>query len=392
MIKAATVKPKHQSRPLVVKTGKPGKFDLKFNLLKNWFKDYIHGRLSIKEQTFFAKRLAFLMKAGVSMLDSIHILREQTRSKRYIAILDVVINDIKGGQQLSKSLNKFPRAFGAFTIGIIKVGESSGTLSHNLNYLADELKKTQALKRKVVGALIYPAIITVATVAITALLTVFIFPKIMPVFTSLHITLPLTTRIMIFVSTFLLNHGLLLLAILILILITIYICVKASAICHYYFDKIFLRIPIVGTLIRLYNLGAFTRTLGLLLKSGFTLSEALVVTAETTANKVYQSAIKSLTEVVLRGDRISGQIAKLPRLFPDIISQMIAVGEKSGSLSDTFVYISEHYDEEVNEYTKNLSGLIEPVLMICMGLAVGFLAISVITPIYSITQHFPGSR
>ena len=351
----------------------------------------MHGRLSVKEQTFFAKRLAFLMKAGVTMLDSMHILREQTRSRRYIAILDVVIHDIKNGQRLSKSLAKFPRAFGAFATGIIKVGESSGTLSSNLNYLADELKKTQNLKRKVIGALVYPAIITVATLGITALLTIYIFPKIMPIFTSLHITLPLTTRIMLFTSNFLLHWGLLLLVLIFFVMIALYICVQSFYICHFYFDRVLLRLPIAGTLARRYNLAAFTRTLGILLKSGFTLSEALTVTSEITTNRVYRREIDALTNVVIRGDQISGYLKRRGgRLFPEILGQMVAVGERSGSLSDTFIYIAEHYDEEVEEYTKNLSGLIEPILMICMGLIVGFLAISVITPIYSITQHFPG--
>ena len=354
-----------------------------------WLRSFVYGRLSTKEQTSFAKRLAFLIKAGVPMFESLHIIRDQTRSKRHQKIFDVLISDVANGQRLSKSLSKFPYAFGEFAVNIIKVGETSGTLSANLMYLADELKKTQELRSKTIGSLIYPAVITLATLGITSLLIVYIFPKIMPIFTSLKIDLPITTRIMIFMSNFLLHYGLILIGTTILFFIVLYLLIRFFENLHLYFDRIILRLPILGTLVQLFNLAATARTLGLLLKSGITLMEALPITADTTRNRVYRGRLHALSLVVERGEMISVHLKHDRRLFPDILSQMIAVGERSGSLSDTLVYLSEMYDNEVTDFTKNLSGLIEPVLMIFMGLLVGFVAVSVITPVYSITQHLP---
>jgi type II secretory pathway component PulF len=337
----------------------------------------------------FAKRLSFLVKAGVPMYESLKIIRDQTKSKRQIEIFDALIKDVANGKSLSNSCAKFPFAFSEFAINIIKIGERSGTLSINLMYLSDELKKTAELKSKMIGSLIYPTVITLATLGITSLLIVYIFPKIMPIFISLKITLPLSTRIMLFASNFLLHYGILLMIFLVLFGLAVYLTIQFKENFHLKFDNLLLRLPIMSKLISTYNLAACTRTLGLLLKSGITLTEALSITAHTTANRVYRSHLHSLAMVVERGDRISAHLNNDARLFPDILCHMIAVGERSGSLSDSLVYLSQMYDAEVSEFTKNISSLIEPILMIFMGLLVGFVAVSVITPVYSITQHLP---
>jgi type II secretory pathway component PulF len=269
----------------------------------------------------------------------------------------------------------------------VKVGESSGSLTQNLQYLADELNKRSALRRKVVGALVYPAFITTATLGITSLLTVFIFPKILPIFSSLNVELPLSTRVLIFISVFLSNWGLWLIGGLIILTVGLLYVIKKSKPVHFYTDRIILRLPLVGKMIRYYNVANASRTLGLLLKSGSKLSEALLITADTTPNLVYKKEFTHLASVVERGERMSVHLKAQQHYFPDILGQMVAVGEKSGSLSDTLVYLSEMYEAEVEEFTKNLSSMIEPVLMIIMGIMVGFIAISVITPIYGITQH-----
>lgn len=344
-------------------------------------------RFSLKELTFFAKRLSFLINAGVPVLDALHVLRDQTLSRGHKTILDRIIEDASNGQALSKSFAKFPKIFSDFAIHIIKVGESSGTLSQNLQYLSDELKKRHALRRKVVGALVYPAFITVATVGITGLLTVFIFPKILPIFSSLNVTLPLSTRMVIVISVFLSHWGLWLILGIIIAGGAFLFILKKSEFIHFYFDRVILRLPLIGKMIRYYNVANASRTLGLLLKSGSKLSEALLITADTTPNLVYKREFAKLAQAVDRGERISTHLKKQRHYFPDILGQMVAVGEKSGSLSETLVYLSELYEAEVEDFTKNLSSMIEPVLMIVMGVMVGFIAISVITPIYGITQH-----
>jgi type II secretory pathway component PulF len=343
--------------------------------------------LSVKEQAFFVKRLSFLIKASVPILESLDMVSKQVTSRGYARVIQSVMKDVANGMSLAKSLGKFPKIFGDFGINIIKVGESSGTLSQNLDYLADELKKRQNLKQKVMGAFVYPAVITVATLGITGFLVLYLFPKIMPIFSSLNMELPMTTKIVIAVSTFLQTSGLWLILGIIIFFALFAFALKKSKSFHFLFDGWVLRAPVLGQMMRFYNLANATRTLGLLLKSGLTLAEALPLTADTTQNLVYKSEYRKLGESVQRGERISAYLAKSPDYFPAIMTQMIAVGERSGSLSNTLVYMSDLYEAEVDDFTKNLSSLIEPAMMVIMGVIVGFVAISIITPIYGITQN-----
>lgn len=343
-------------------------------------------RFSLQEQTLFIKRLAFLLNAGVPIVEALSVLQEQTRRHGRGAILEQIVKDVTNGQALSKSFAKFPDIFSEFAVHIIKVGESSGTLFQNLNYLADELKKRATLRRKVIGAFIYPTLITVATLGITIFLMIYLFPKITPIFISLHADLPLSTRLVMTISGALLAHGLTILIALVILSIVVTFLLKRSALFHTFFDWMILKMPLLGGMLHSYNVANGCRTLGLLLKSGVRLSEAFTVTADTTTNRVYKKAYLVLANAVTRGDRVSVHLAKRPDLFPDIMTHMVMVGERSGTLSDSFVYLSEMYDTEVDDFTKNLATLIEPVLMIVMGLLVGFVAVSIITPIYGITQ------
>jgi type II secretory pathway component PulF len=343
--------------------------------------------MSVKDQTFFVKRLAFLIKANVSILEGLYMVRDQTRRGGHVRIIERVIEDVSNGQTLSRSMGKFPTVFGDFGVNLIKVGESSGTLSQNLEYLADELRKRYALKKKITGALVYPAVIGVATIGITAFLMLYLFPKIMPIFASLHTELPFSTRVVIAISTFLQHSWWAVLIGMAGFVVVFIVLLRKSSWFRYTCDRALLSIPVVGRMARDYNLANLSRTLGLLLKSGLTLSDALPLTADTTKNKVYKDAINALAEGVTRGERMSIHLKKNRTLFPDVMSQMVSVGEHSGNLSNTLVYLSELYDAEVEEFTKNISTLVEPVMMVVMGIIVGFIAISIITPIYGITQN-----
>lgn len=344
------------------------------------------AKFSTKEQAHFAKRLSFLVKAGVPIVDSLRILRRQAKSTQRAKLLDKLISDVSNGQYLATSLKKLPNIFGDFAVNIIKIGESSGTLDINLNYLSEELKKKQALKQKIIGALIYPVFITVATIGLTILLTVFIFPKIQPIFDSLHVVLPITTRLLIYISNFLRSYGIYLLGIIIALIVFIVYAIKKYSALHLLMDKIILKIPFFGNIARSYNMTNFCRTLGLLLKSGVKVTDALSITGDTTHNLVYRRECHLASRGVLRGEKISKHLEKCPEIFPDIASQMVAIGESTGNLSETLVYLSEMYEAEVDDLTKGLSSSIEPVLMLVMGAMVGFIAVSVITPIYEITQ------
>ena len=345
-----------------------------------------HAKFSVKKQTFFAKRLSFLIKAGVPMLESLHIIKKQAKSKSEISVFEKIASDLANGQSLAGSLSGFRGVFGNFAINIIKAGESSGTLTANLNYLADELKKKEMLRNKILSAMLYPIIITVATFGITGLLIIYIFPKILPIFQSLNAQLPLSTRIIIFLSDTIRNYGIYIFIGLAVFFIGLFLSIKYIPKVKFVFDGLILRLPFMGAVVKNYNLTNTTRTFGLLLKSGITLSEALLITSDTTENTQYKKAFHDISRGVLKGKNVSELIKLFPALFPDMLEHMVAVGEKSGSLSGTLIYLSEFYENEFDDLTKNLSSAIEPVLMIIMGILVGFVAISVITPIYEITN------
>ncbi len=346
---------------------------------------FSYTKFSIKKQTFFAKRLSFLIKAGVPMLESIHVIREQTKLKSEIRVFDKIISDVSNGQSLAGALGRFKGVFGNFTINIIKAGESSGTLTQNLNYLADELKKKEILKRKIMSSLLYPFIVTVATFGITGFLIVYIFPKITPVFQSLRAELPLSTRMLISLTNILKEHGISIIIGLFLVVVTCILLVKYLPKVRFFYDGLILRVPLIGNIVKNYNITNINRTLGLLLKSGLSLNQALVVTAETTDNTQYKKALMDTSYNVMKGKNMSELISKSPNLFPPMLGHMLLVGERSGNLSNTLMYLSEYYEHEFDDITKNLSSTIEPILMMVMGILVGFVAISVITPIYEIT-------
>lgn len=343
-------------------------------------------RFSSKDQVHFAKRLAFLLGAGVPILDSLHMLQEQAKSKHHQTIFRGLIQAVGNGQFLSSGMAKFEHNFGSFAVHITKIGERSGTLTENLNYLAAELQKRWELRNKVISALVYPVFICVATLLLAGGLTAFIFPKIMPIFSSLRMELPASTEFLLSMSEFLRMFGVYLILATIIGIVLFRLIVRYSSRFRFVAHRLVLSLPVFGRLLRYYYALSFCRTLGILLKSGVSLEEAVTITGETLGNNVYQAECLSLAEVVIRGDRMSQHIKTKPFLFPDMTSHLIAVGETAGTLSESLLYLSAIYESEIDDITKNLSSQIEPVLMIIMGLLVGFVAISVITPIYEVTQ------
>ncbi|MEK7569734.1 MAG: type II secretion system F family protein [Patescibacteria group bacterium] len=351
------------------------------------FSFFSYTSFSIKKQTFFAKRLSFLIRAGIPILESVSVIRRQAKSKSEARVLGKIAADIMNGQSLAGSLAKFKGIFSSFMINVIRAGESSGALTENLNYLADELRKKELLRKRILSSMFYPLIILIATFGITGLLIVYIFPKILPIFKSLNVELPITTRAVIFLSDTLRNYGFWILLGLVLVVIAVILLKKHMPRFQYFYDGLMFKVPFMGKIIKNYNLTNIMRTMGLLLRSGLTLTESILITADTTENRQYKKALENISHEVIKGRGMADHVRKYPALFPEITENMIAVGERSGNLSNTFTYLSEFYENEFDDLTKNLSSALEPVLMIVMGVIVGFVAISVITPIYSITQN-----
>lgn len=341
--------------------------------------------IPLQERVMFARHLAVGLKSGMTMQKSLQMIIDQTKSKSFKKILQKFIDDTTNGMFLSDSMEAYRSIFGELFINIVRVGEQSGTLIENLNYLSSELKKKKALKSKVRGALIYPIIILIATIGIVATLMIGVFPKILPVFANLNIDLPITTRILIVVSNFMSNYTLFLIIALFLFIATVW------WISHYAFYKriwhrILLGLPVIGKIAIKVNCTTFTRVLGLLLKSGVQITEAVEITASTMDNYVYQREIQKGAEELRKGDFFSKYIRTKKRFFPVTLVNMIEVGENTGNLTENLEYLAEFYEDEVDETLKNLSSIIEPILLLIMGLLVGFIALSVITPIYQISQ------
>ena len=350
------------------------------DIFKNLF-----THIGLQERVMFARHLAVAIRSGMTLQNGLALVHKQARSHSFKKILDSVIADTANGMYLSDSLDRYQSIFGELFINIVRIGENSGTLSENLNYLAEELKKKQSLRSKVRGALIYPVIILIATVGIVATLMIGVFPKILPVFSSLRIKLPVTTKILIATSKFMTANTIWLIIGVIAFVVIVWILM------HYYFFRhawhhLLVRLPLVGGMSVKINTANMTRTLGVLLKSGVQVIEAVNITASTTDNLVYRHELKNAGETLRRGNFFSSYLVKYPKLFPPIAVNMIEVGENTGNLMENLAYLSEFYQDEVEDFLKNISSIVEPFLLLFMGLLVGFIALSVITPIYQISQ------
>ncbi len=342
--------------------------------------------ISLKNRIMFIKQMSVLIRAGVPLLSSLYMLQKQSKSKSVNKIIGQIIKDVENGQYLATALGKFRKIFGELTINIISIGEISGTLSDNLDHLVATLKKQQSLKRKVISASVYPIFIIIATLTITVMLTVFFFPKIIPIFKSVNYDLPWTTKFLIFMSDSMRLHGLLISLVAIALIIGIFFLLKIKKV-RFWYDKTLITLPLIKNLTQVYNAANICRTLGLLLNSGVVVVRSFQITSNTTTNLVYKRALNNIADEIVKGEKISYQMEKRKNIFPLSMSQMIAVGESTGKLSETFLYLADIYEEEMDDITKNLSTTVEPLLLIFMGILVGFVAISIITPIYGITQH-----
>ena len=319
------------------------------------------------------------------LVDSLKLLQKQMRSRSFSYILEQLIKDAENGQFLSGSLKQFRGVFEDLFINIVRIGETGGILADNLEHLSVELKKRRALHQKIRAAFIYPAIVLFAMTAVIGVMIFFVLPRITPIFASLNIKLPLTTKILIFTSTFLINNWMYIIAGLIVVVVGFGLLLRIKII-RFFWNRIILYLPLAGSISRKAAISDLSRTLSLMLKSGMKIVEALLITSDSIANLVYRKAFRDAAEVVKRGESLNSFLKTRGDLFPATVSQMIEVGENTGTLGENLLYLADFYEDEVDEATKNLSSTLEPVLLLVMGVIVGFIAVSIITPIYKMTQ------
>lgn len=342
--------------------------------------------MSVSERIHFYSRLSLYLRSGIPIRDALGFMCDSARLPSSRKILSDVDGAILEGTSLTRALGAFPKVFPSFETHFVEVGERSGSLAENLRYAASLLNRKRVLTRKIRSALIYPLVIVLGTVAITCFLLFYTFPKIIPIFKGLDVPLPITTRMLIGVSDLTANHGLLLLGIACLVAVCIGVVLSRPKVrqCA---EKAGLRSPLFGNLIRSYNLALFSRTLAILTKSGIPLIPALHLLGNGIRHQEYRAALKTISERVSEGRRLTQELKAYPALFPHTLLELIASGESTGSLGSSLSSASEFYEEELDEGIRTLTILIEPALMIVMGVLVGFIAMAIITPIYGITQN-----
>jgi len=342
-------------------------------------------RVSTQDRINFARHLSIVIKVGLPILEGLRIIKKQTTSKTLRYIIEEAIIDINNGQFLATSLSHHPAVFNDFFINIVRVGEASGTLATNLSYLAEELKKSNDLRNKIRSAMIYPLIVLIATIILVSFLVFFAFPKILPIFAGLHVRLPLPTRILIFSAEFFVANWAYILGGLVIFIITARILLLAHPI-KWFFHRLLFFLPVFSRLTIDINMANFTRVLAVLLKGGIKIVEAVTITAKTFDNLVYREALIHAAEEVRKGEQFASYLAQRKNIFPTLLSGLIEIGENTGNLEENLVYLSEYYRDEAELSVKNLTILLEPALLLTMGIIVGFVAISIITPIYQISQ------
>lgn len=342
-------------------------------------------RVPLSEKILFTKHLAMMTKSSMSTVESLNLIKRQVKSRSFRIILDKVAKEVENGQSLSTAFNQFKHVFGELFVSIIALGEASGTLSENLEYLSSELKKSRQLHSKIRSAFVYPVIIMVFTVGVVIALVFFVLPRLTSIFASLKVGLPITTRILLAFSSFIQNYYAFVAGGIVVLVIAWTLLMKLPHF-KYVVHRIILALPIVGGISKNYNMAGLTRTLGLLLKSGMKIVEAVSTTSGVLENVVYQKTLIEAVEGIKRGEPLYKYLEKHEHIFPPTISHMIEVGEKTGNLDANLLYLAEFYENEVDETVKNLSSILEPALLIFMGAIVGFVAISIITPIYKLSQ------
>jgi type IV pilus assembly protein PilC len=339
--------------------------------------------VSASEKVMFSKQLATLVSAGVPISQSMHILEEQTENKRLKRATKEIGQDIEAGLSLSSAMEKQEKIFGPLFANMIRAGEIGGILDQSLEKMADEIEKEHELVSSVRGAMYYPILIIIAMIGVVAYMITNIIPQFAAIFTQMGGSLPATTRFLIGLSDALRSFtGILVIVLLIAAIIGLRVLIKRSYRFRYGWHGLLLKTPIFGKLIKKINIARFTRTLGSLLNSGVAVLEALKISGDVLKNEVFKKEIADASEKVENGASL-GETLKNSKIFPVIVPQMISIGEQTGSLDKILEKLTTFYQKEVDQTVKNLSSLLEPMIMIIIGFGVGFIVIAVITPMYS---------
>jgi type IV pilus assembly protein PilC len=347
---------------------------------------FMKGRVKKKALAIFTRQLATMIDAGLPLVQSLEILAQQEESETFQEIIRTIKNEVEAGATLAAALQKHPRVFDNMFVNLVVAAEQAGTLDVILGRLATHIEKMEALKKKVKSAMVYPAMIVSVAVGVTIVLMVFVVPVFEKLFAGMGSSLPLPTQIVVSISKIFKSY------LPILIILTI---VGVVALRRYYktekgrrtVDGLMLKAPVFGELIRKIAVSRFARTLATLVTSGVPILESLNIVAGASGNKVVEEAILKGRTSISEGQTISEPLTE-SGVFPVMVTQMIAVGETTGSLELMLTKIADFYDDEVDVAVATLSSMLEPVLMIFLGVIVGGLVIAMYLPIFKMASAF----
>lgn len=347
---------------------------------------WLLNRVSFSELVIATRQLATMVSSGLVLSDAIDILKEQTVNKTLKSAFEEVSQDVKGGLTLAQALGKHPRIFPHLYVNLVKSGEASGKLDQVLLQMADGLEKDREFQARIKGALIYPIVVVAMMIAVMVIMMVFVIPKLTNLYSQSTIELPLPTKILIGTSNLFIHFWW---AGVILIILGIVLLNKWNKTPqgNYYLGKLILRIPIAGKIVTNVALTNFNRTFGLLVSAGVPLLEAIGIVTDLTTNPVFKGILKESYKGVEKGLAFSSLLSVNPA-FPKIVGQMVKVGEETGKVDEIFFKLAEYFESESDHLVKNLTVAIEPIVLIILGIGVGFLVLSIILPIYKLTTSF----
>ena len=343
-------------------------------------------RVGFGEIVNFTRQLATMVVAGLSLPEALSILRAQTKNDVFVNVLTEIEHQIVSGGNLGDALAKYPQYFTPIYIALVRAGESSGQLDQVLSRLADSMESQRDFRSKVSGAMIYPVIIVIGMSIVVMIMMTVVIPKLTELYKDFGVDLPFATQLLINISTFFVHWWWLMIA---LAVGGFYGFTKwrVTKVGEFVVDTIILNIPLFGELQKKIILVEFTRTLSMLITSGIRLLDALTILKDALNNVLFRNAIIEITKKVERGFPLGDTFAQYP-VFPPIVSQMMKVGEETGKLDDTLLKLSKYFASESENLVKGLTTAIEPIIMVFLGVGVGFIVISVITPIYNLTSQF----
>ena len=345
---------------------------------------FFMGKVKHKQLTQFTQQLSVLMDAGLPVVRSLKILSNQMKPSLLKNITGDVAEDVETGSSLSEALGKHPKTFDKLFVNMVKAGEAGGVLDVILQRLAGFMERMEALKRKIIGASIYPIVVITIAVAVVLAIMAFIVPRFSEVFKSVNVAMPPMTLFLMGCSNFVMHYWLVLIVapILVWVLIKAWSRTKGG---RHTVDRIKLHAPLVGPIIKKSVIGRFCRTLGTLLQSGVPILEALNIVKNATGNEVVAQAIEKVHDSIREGESIAEPLAQ-SGVFDDIVINMIDVGEETGELDKMLLKIADNYDAEVDAAVGALMSILEPLLIVGLGFTVGFIVVALFLPLVSLLQ------